>query len=126
MVFDNYFIHHIPEDCIIDGFIFDCKISSVDLVSLSDTEDSEADVISITDTEVDLELPVLAVGARDSQPASTPAPASDDEGAPQAITLQQVMMTAPIGTSSALTAPIVPNTSQAASTHVGLSAPPPV
>lgn len=56
MVCDNSFINHIPEDCIIDGYISDCSISTTDHVSLSDMEGSEADVIFIADTEGGEEL----------------------------------------------------------------------
>lgn len=108
---DNCFVDHNPEDCIIDGPISDCNIDTIDLVSFSDGESNEADIISITDTEPYMELLTPAVGAGDIQPVPTPSLASDDEEAPHAITLQQVMMTAPVETSSAPTTSIMPNTS---------------
>lgn len=136
IVCDNCFINHSPEDCIIDGFISDCNTNTADLVSLSGDESSDNGVISIPDDNDDVALPVTpVVEAEGTESRSNTEPSEEtgdnqptseevsDNEAPQAISLYQVMMTAPVGTSSGLTAPIIPTTNAATTITAGLVAP---
>lgn len=125
MVCDNCFINHIPEDCIIDGHISDYSFSSASLISLSDAEDTEDDVISISEIEPEEEAPASVSEAENKQQDPSPTPAPDGDEAPLAITLQQVMMTAPArnGFVAPHIAPVEPNASQPVVLHI---VPPPV
>lgn len=49
MICDNCFIMHTPEDCIINGYVSYCSTDTVDLISLSDDENSNDAVIFIPD-----------------------------------------------------------------------------
>lgn len=119
-VCDNCFNDHVPEDCIWDGYVSDCSLSSASLASILDTEDGEASIISISEAE-------------DGEPiGETLAPTliAEDSEPPQAIALEQVLMMAPSGptdnrSSAPSTAPTNANASGAAATPVVPPAPAP-
>lgn len=140
MVYGNCFVDHSSEDCFIDESISGCSIKTTNLVSFSDNKHNSDGASSAPSDGNEGISARPAANIENRQPKSQPSPsegtdnsqptfgeASDDQ-APEAISLQQVMMLELVGTIVGLSVPIVPTTTATASTIVGLttSHPPPL
>lgn len=131
MVFGNYLITHMPEDCIVSGFTTSDSTNIVDIVSISDNESSDYGPVYLTSDDENAGFPIIrettgsgswseTESSDETEGCQTTSEEASQSVAPQGISLQQVMMTEPEGTSTSATTQMPPES--IATTIAGLPA----